>query len=119
MEIEKKIKKAFAKAIDKAGNMAKLSEISGVTYSVINKINSGKVGYTNVSLGTYLKIFPDMEIDFFGKGGNVSNVTQSHISDTATVINGGRNISIKKDNGIFLALAAAEQRKKKWNQKWQ
>lgn len=52
------------------GNMRRLSEKTGVCYSIINSFNSGKSNICNIPLGTLMRIFPDLSIRFFKEDGS-------------------------------------------------
>lgn len=66
MDLIKATKEAFFKAIDRAGGrLIRLQEKTGVDYPTINRLNSGKRKFKDLSLQTFEKLFPEMEITFF------------------------------------------------------
>ena len=65
MDIERKLRESLSRAIDHAGNMLRLSEKSGVAYYMINRFNSGKSEFSNMTLGTLNRLFPDMKLYCF------------------------------------------------------
>ena len=66
MDLSKETKEAFKKAIDRAGGrLVRLQEKTGVNYSVINRLNSGKNKFKDMSLQTLEKLFPELLIYFF------------------------------------------------------
>lgn len=60
-----KLKTAFGKAIDRAGNMHQLEKQTGVSSPTINRFHSGKQDIANIPFSTLIKLFPDIEISFF------------------------------------------------------
>lgn len=70
MHPDKQAKQALTRAIREAGNMRRLSEKTGVCYSIINSFNSGKSNICNIPLGTLMRIFPDLSIRFFKEDGS-------------------------------------------------
>ena len=56
MHPDKQAKQALTRAIREAGNMRRLSEKTGVCYSIINSFNSGKSNICNIPLGTLMRI---------------------------------------------------------------
>lgn len=62
--------KDFIDAINEAiriyGSEDKLANMSGLKQPVINRIKNKKSSIENVTTGTWFKLFPDMQIDFFG-----------------------------------------------------
>ena len=70
MRPDKQAKQALTRAIREAGNMRRLSEKTGVCYSIINSFNSGKSNICNIPLGTLMRIFPDLSIRFFKEDGS-------------------------------------------------
>ena len=67
--MDKELNNALWERIHQVGSELELSRVSGVTQANINKIKNNNVPATNIRLGTLLKLFPDMQIDFLGKGG--------------------------------------------------
>ncbi len=72
------LENAIKKRIEDAGSEPKLSFVSGITQQRINVLKNGlrygsvKVG--SIKLGTLIKLFPNMQIDFFGTGNQKSYV---------------------------------------------
>ena len=66
MDLIKQTKEAFKKAVDRVGGrLVRLQEKTGVNYSAINRLNSGKNKFKDLSLQTFEKLFPEMDITFF------------------------------------------------------
>jgi len=66
MGLVRKTKEAFFKAVDRVGGkLVRLQEKTGVEYSTINRLNSGKNDFKNIPLRTLIKLFPEMDITFF------------------------------------------------------
>ena len=65
MDLQKQTKKAFFKALGRAENMLVFSKKTGVAYPVINKLNSGKSAFGNMTLSTFERLFPELELTFF------------------------------------------------------
>lgn len=59
---------AIRVAIEKVGSEVQLAKISGVTRARINNIKNGNIDLHTIKIGTLHKIFPEMQIDFFGTG---------------------------------------------------
>jgi transcriptional regulator with XRE-family HTH domain len=60
---------AVRKAIELSGNEVKLGTKIGIDRAVINRIKNKKTPIDNITVGTLRKMFPDMQIDFFGTAG--------------------------------------------------
>lgn len=67
--IEKEIKKAIRQAVSEAGSEIKLSQQSGVGRAHINNIKNKDNVCKTVKIETLEKLFPNMQIDFWGTGG--------------------------------------------------
>lgn len=65
MDLIRRTKEAFMIAIKRAGRMANLAEKTGVDYAAINRFKSGKNDFKNMTLQTFEKLFPELEISFF------------------------------------------------------
>ena len=65
----KELNSALWERIREIGSELKLSKISGVSQSNLNKIKNNHVPIGNIRLKTLQKIFPNMQIDFLGTGG--------------------------------------------------
>lgn len=66
MDLIKRTKEAFRKAVDRVGGrLVRLQEKTGVDYASINRLNSGKNDFKNIPLHTLIKLFPEMEVTFF------------------------------------------------------
>ena len=71
--------KAIRENIKQVGSEVKLSEMSEIKQPDINRIKNCKVPINNITIGTLRKLFPDMQIDFFGTGeqrGCIGQVTK-------------------------------------------
>jgi transcriptional regulator with XRE-family HTH domain len=73
--------KKFLKALDQAiafagGSQLKLAKDTGVDHGTINKVKNGKKPVLNLTFGTLLKLFPDIQIDYFGTGDQHGRVAQ-------------------------------------------
>ncbi|MCF6174837.1 MAG: hypothetical protein L3J71_03615 [Victivallaceae bacterium] len=59
-------KQAFLKAVQRGnGKLVRLQEQTGVSYSAINSLNSGQREFKNMTLQTFERLFPEMEVSFF------------------------------------------------------
>lgn len=67
--MEKELNSALWERIHEVGSELTLSKISNVTQPSINNIKNNRVPINNIRLGTLRKIFPNMQIDFLGTGG--------------------------------------------------
>ncbi len=70
---------AIKEAIEHIGSEIKLAEISGIKQPDINRIKNRKTPINNVTIGTLRRLFPDMQIDFFGTGkqrGHVAKIVK-------------------------------------------
>ena len=65
MDWAKQTRRALERGINDAGNMRRLSESTGVAYSIINGFNSGKKEINNIPLATLSRLFPEMMIYYF------------------------------------------------------
>ena len=66
MDLIKQTREAFQKAIDRSdGKLIRLQEKTGVDYSIINRLNSGKRSFKDVPLRTFERLFPEMLVHFF------------------------------------------------------
>lgn len=81
MELEIYLKKSLKKAIDRAGNMRKLSEERGMDYSTINRFNSGDNAVENMPVKTLVKLFPEVKIYCFPEDVPVLLNTTAGIGD--------------------------------------
>ena len=59
------IKKALEKAYRRAGTQTKLAAKAGLSQGGINEFLNGRAEIRNMTVGTLLKLFPDMEMRFF------------------------------------------------------
>lgn len=59
------IEKAIREALDKAGTQTNLAEKTGISQGNLNNILNGKISVDKMTVGTLLKLFPEMEISFF------------------------------------------------------
>lgn len=59
---------AIWEAINRVGSELRLAKETKVPQSTINGIKNKKTPVNNITLGTLKKLFPDMQIDFFGTG---------------------------------------------------
>jgi hypothetical protein len=66
MVTEKEIFRAFKEAIKKYGSQNQLSKTTKVPQSTINDICNGNKAVGNITISNFLRLFPDMEINFFG-----------------------------------------------------
>ncbi len=66
MDLVKKTEEAFHKAVQRAGGkLVRLQEKTGVSYPIINRLNSGRNKFKDVSLQTVEKLFPELQAYFF------------------------------------------------------
>ena len=74
MNLIRRTKEAFREAIERAGGkLVRLQAKTGVSYPIINRLNSGKNKFKDISLQTFEKLFPEMEVTFFRDERNTSN----------------------------------------------
>ncbi|MDD5599062.1 MAG: helix-turn-helix transcriptional regulator [Victivallaceae bacterium] len=95
--------KKFFKALDKAiefagGSQLKLAKKTGVDHGTINKVKNGKKPVLNLTFGTLLKLFPDMQIDYFGTGEQ-----RGCIAKIVKVLN---NLTNQEQESIYEAIIA-------------
>ncbi|MCK4983816.1 MAG: hypothetical protein KAS17_12880 [Victivallaceae bacterium] len=100
---------AIRESIKRVGSEVKLGKTSGLKQPDINRIKNCKVPINNITIGTLRKLFPDMQIDFFGTGGRRgcrAQITQ--------MLN---SLTEQERNEIMLAIAVAYPHvvKKKFN----
>lgn len=93
----KQLNDALRKAIENAGSEIKLSKISGITQANINNIKNEKIPFDNIKLGTLSKLFPAMQIDFFGSGSQ-----RGHIAKIVKMLN---RLTDDEQMEIMLAIA--------------
>lgn len=60
-----KTKEAFGKAVDREYNLNRYAEKIGVSYSIVNRLRSGKTQFEKLDLSTFFRLFPEMKIYFF------------------------------------------------------
>ena len=60
-----KTKEAFAKAVEKEYNLNRYAEKVGISYSIVNRLRSGKTQFEKLDLATFFRLFPEMKIYFF------------------------------------------------------
>lgn len=60
-----KTKEAFAKAVEREYNLNRYAEKIGVSYSIVNRLRSGKTQFEKLDLSTFFRLFPEMKIYFF------------------------------------------------------
>ncbi len=60
-----KTKEAFAKAVEREYNLNRYAEKIGVSYSIVNRLRSGKTQFEKLDLSTFFRLFPEMRIFFF------------------------------------------------------
>ena len=65
MEWIEKTKEAFAKAVEKEYNLNRYAEKIGISYSIVNRLRSGKTQFEKLDLSTFFRLFPEMRIYFF------------------------------------------------------
>jgi hypothetical protein len=66
MDLVRRAKEAFLKAVDQTGGkLVRLQEKTGVDYSIINRLNSGKRDFKDLPLQTLIKLFPELRMYFF------------------------------------------------------
>ena len=65
--MKKKLNKALWARIKELGSELELSKKSGLTQANVNKIKNNHVAVENIKLGTLMKLFPNIQINFLGK----------------------------------------------------
>lgn len=70
MHPDKQAKQALTRAIREAGNMRRLSEKTGVCYSIINSFNSREKQHLQYTARDADADFPDLSIRFFKEDGS-------------------------------------------------
>ncbi|MDD5599310.1 MAG: hypothetical protein PHV82_15290 [Victivallaceae bacterium] len=68
MVTEKEVLSAFKEACKKYDSQSHMNRITKVPQSTINDIWNGNKTIGNITVGNFLRLFPDMEINFFGSG---------------------------------------------------
>ncbi len=70
---EQDILDALKEAYHRAGTQSALAEMAGVSQGRIADYLNGRCAIGNMALSTFLRLFPNMKIDFFGgKTGDIS-----------------------------------------------
>lgn len=64
MDIET-VEKALFEAVKRAGTQLGLAERSGISHGTLNGYLNGKNKVENMTIGTMLRLFPDIDISFF------------------------------------------------------
>lgn len=64
---ENDILQALHELYKQVGTQKKLAELAGITQSTINAYLSGKAKIENMPVGVFIKLFRDMNIDYFGE----------------------------------------------------
>ena len=67
MSLVNKLQYAFQKAVIRAGGKTELARKCGLAYSMIHRFSSGACRFGNMTVGTLERLFPDLQIDFFGE----------------------------------------------------
>ena len=66
MVTENDISVALHELYKRVGTQSALAELAGITQSTINAYLNGKAKIENMPVGVFLKLFRNMQIDFFG-----------------------------------------------------
>jgi len=61
----KVIERAIREALEKAGTQTNLAEKTGISQGNLNNILNGKISIDKMTVGTLLRLFPEIEITFF------------------------------------------------------
>ena len=56
---------AFLRAINREENLSRYAERVGVSYSIVNRLRSGKTSFAKLDLSTFFRLFPELKIFFF------------------------------------------------------
>lgn len=67
MSLVNKLQYAFQKAVIRAGGKPELARKCGLAYSIIHRFSSGTCHFGNMTVGTLERLFPELQIDFFGE----------------------------------------------------
>lgn len=78
---EKDVFNAFKRSLKKYGSQNKLSQKTGVPQSTINDLCNGNKQIGNITVTNFLKLFPKIQIDFFG-----SETPNDHISEIVKML---------------------------------
>lgn len=73
---------ALKEAVKRAGTQLRLAEQSGVSQGNINGFLNGKNKVENMTIGTLLRLFPDIEIKFFPEQRMTTATTSTNVGDS-------------------------------------
>ncbi len=65
MDWLERTREAFLRAINREENLSRYSERVGVSYSIVNRLRSGKTSFAKLDLSTFFRLFPELKIFFF------------------------------------------------------
>ena len=79
-------RQAFHKAVQRHnGKLIRLQEQTGVNYSIINRLNSGKNNFNSMTLQTFEKLFPELEVSFFRDERVASETTDPRLRELLSI----------------------------------
>ena len=115
MDLIKQTKEAFKKAVDRAGGrLVRLQEKTGVSYPIINRLNSGKRSFKDLSLQTFEKLFPEMEVIFFRDERHLAALDRMDLTATERkVIKAMRELDEDGRLDLLMEVAALRERHSK------
>lgn len=103
MTLLEKTQQAFRRAIDQADNLSRLAEKTGVDYATVNRLNSGRRGFENLTVQNFFKLFPEMTIYFFrDELPHVSSQSMGDVcNNTGPVVNGNNYGGVANRNTVI------------------
>ncbi len=125
-----KTKEAFAKAVEREYNLNRYAEKIGISYSIVNRLRSGKTQFEKLDLSTFFRLFPEMKIYFFREeypektnvkmntievGGHVSGmILQNHKNSSSkpvSLTNAGAGETMETHSGLDPVMLARNLRR--------
>lgn len=71
------VETALKEAVKRAGSQLRLAEQSGVSQGNINGFLNGKNKVENMTIGTFFRLFPEIEVNFFRDQRQTSSTSTS------------------------------------------
>jgi transcriptional regulator with XRE-family HTH domain len=99
----KEIENALKEALKKAGTQLALAEKAGMSQGNLNGLLNGKNKIENMTVGTLLKLFPDLQMRFF-RGAEFSNIKVDPIEEQVLEIT--RTLTAKEKAKCLTIIAA-------------
>ncbi|OQA78280.1 MAG: hypothetical protein BWY31_04373 [Lentisphaerae bacterium ADurb.Bin242] len=89
MLTEEKIKAAFDRAVERENrNLSQYAHKTGVPYTIIHNLKSGKTGFSRMTVATLSRMFPEMRVFFFREDFPAGGVVSVGGANLAPIANG-------------------------------